>query len=271
MAKKRSWVTRLVLWFFRMIGKAVGGIFALIASAIVGTKHIAEVSHKEHIIRQGKAYNIPAKDDELTLVKTVSGQYKTFSTALHRKSLIMLIFGKRGSGKSALGFRILENIHATTNRACYVLGVEQQLLPKWIGSIETIEDATNGSVILVDEGAVSFGSRSSMSKHNRELARIMAVARHKDLTLIFITQNTGMIDKNVLKLSDTLLVKEGSLLQLEMERPEIRNFYAKAKPYFDKVSKKIAHVYIIDSEFEGMLSARIPSFWSETISKNQGI
>lgn len=44
-----------------------------------------------------------------------------------------------------------------------------------------------------------------------------------------------MIDKNVLKLADMLFIKEGSLLQLEMERPEIKKFYEKAKNYFDKL------------------------------------
>lgn len=269
MSKKRSVSTRIILAFFRGIAMLVGGIFSIIASLIIGIKSLTKKPISSNKPHKSSEYSIPAEGIEMQLVKRVSGSYSTFNQSLNRKSLIMLIFGKRGSGKSALGFRILENIHAESHRKCYVLGVEQKLLPSWIESINAIEEASNGGVILIDEGAVSFGSRDSMSKHNKELARIMAVARHKDLTLIFITQNTGLIDRNVLKLTDTLLVKEGSLLQLEMERTEMKNFYAKSKPFFDKVKNKIAHVYILDSDFEGMVSYELPGFWSETISKNR--
>ena len=68
-----------------------------------------------------------------------------------------------------------------------------------------------------------------MSKQNKELADLLAIARHKDLTLILVTQNTGMIDKNVLNLTDAVLVKEGSLLQQKMERSVMKEFYERIK------------------------------------------
>ena len=73
-----------------------------------------------------------------------------------------------------------------------------------------MEDAKNGGVVLVDEGAVEFSSRKSMSKANKELGSLLAIARHKDLSLILVTQNTGMLDKNVMNLCDSIILKEGS-------------------------------------------------------------
>ncbi|PIN93236.1 hypothetical protein COU54_03870 [Candidatus Pacearchaeota archaeon CG10_big_fil_rev_8_21_14_0_10_31_24] len=206
----------------------------------------------------------------LKVEKKITGDYSKFKSHLNTESKIVLIFGKRGSGKSALGLRIMENIKSETERSCYTIGISEKLLPSWISTIENIDEADSGSIILIDEGAISFSSRESMKSTNKELSKIMAIARHKNLTLLFITQNTGMIDKNVLKLTDSLMIKEGSLLQQEMERPEIKKFYLKSQELINKVKdKKIKYFYLIDSDFEGILEHTLPSFWSQEISKNK--
>lgn len=208
--------------------------------------------------------------NDFRVEKQISGNYSSFRKKLNEDSKIILIFGKRGSGKSALGLRAIENIKSKTNRSCYVLGINDIFLPTWIKSIKNIEETETGSVILVDESVVSFNARESMKGANKNLSKIMAIARHKNLTLLFITQNTGMIDKNILKLADSLIVKEGSLLQLEMERPEIKKFYIKSKKLLEKVKdEKIKYFYLIDSDFEGLLKHTLPSFWTDQISKNQ--
>lgn len=220
-------------------------------------------------ISQGRIYHSPIFHD-LEVKEEVSGDYSNFRKKLHEDSKIILIFGKRGSGKSALGLRIMENIKAKTDRNCYTIGINEKFLPSWIQSIINIDQAKTESVILVDEGAVSFSARESMKSVNKELSKIMAIARHKNLTLLFITQNTGMIDRNVLKLSDSLMIKEGSLLQLEMERSEIKKFYVKAKEFIDKADDdKIKYFYLIDSDFEGLLRYTLPSFWTAQLSKNK--
>ncbi|MBY9004064.1 MAG: DUF998 domain-containing protein, partial [Candidatus Lokiarchaeota archaeon] len=53
---------------------------------------------------------------------------------------------------------------------------------------------------------------------------------HKNLTLVLITQNSAMIDLNVLRLSDTLLFKEPSLLQSKFERKALKDILEKVKP-----------------------------------------
>lgn len=201
-----------------------------------------------------------------SVVKTEQGNYDEFQKKILKYSLIMLINGKRGSGKTALGMKFLELYNKKTKRKCYVLGYESTKLPWFIKKTNDLEKIPNNSVVLIDEGAVNFSSRDSMKQSHKDLSKIMAIARHKDLVMILITQSSAMIDLNVLRLSDTILLKEPSLLQSKFERKAIKEFYDKAIPHFDKEKKE--RFYVFDDEFEGLLKHDLPSFWSEKVSKS---
>ena len=79
-----------------------------------------------------------------------------------------------------------------------------------------------------------------------------------------------MIDLNIIRLSDTLIFKEPSLLQSRFERKSISDLFKKADAEFNKIPQKdrIKHFYVIDDEFEGMLGSTLPDFWNEKISKS---
>ena len=271
--KKQHWSWRATKAVVGGLGKGSLWVVKKIASGVYSGGRLAVRKAKEKkkasMLMKQPHYAIPAVYKEFGVVKQVLGDYSVAGGRLLRDSLIVLIFGKRGSGKSALGFRIMENIHSHTGRKCYVLGVKQEVLPQWITTVDDVEQLANGGVLLVDEGAVAFGARESMQAKNRELGKLMAIARHKDLTLLFVTQNTGMLDKNVLKLADSLLIKEGSLLQLEMERAEVKKFYQKAHDAFGKLPGKQKYFYMVDSDFEGVLESELPRFWSSTVSKSR--
>ncbi|MBI2449380.1 AAA family ATPase [Candidatus Pacearchaeota archaeon] len=203
---------------------------------------------------------------DFNLIKTVSGNFDDFKSRLKKSSLIMLIIGKRGSGKTALGFKILESLGG--KRRAYYLGKAK--LPWWIKQVELIDNVKNNSIVLIDEAAIAYSARESMSKSNKFLSKIMAIARHKNLTLIIITQNSAMLDLNVIRLADTLLFKELSLLQSRFERKSLTDLFKKVDTAFDKIKEKDKkkYFYVIDDEFEGMLTFSLPKFWSEKISKS---
>lgn len=206
------------------------------------------------------------KEIDFEVKKRVSGEYADFKKRLKNSSLIILITGKRGSGKTALGFKFLDLLGG--KKKTYYLG--EGKLPWFIKKVSDIKDVKNDSVLLVDEAAITYSSRQSMKKSNKALSEIMVIARHKNLTLIIITQNSAMIDLNIIRLTDTLIFKEPSLLQSRFERKSISDLFKKADEAFKKMDAKerIKYFYVIDDEFEGMLESNLPEFWSEKISKS---
>ncbi|MAE43209.1 hypothetical protein CMO93_05535 [Candidatus Woesearchaeota archaeon] len=203
-----------------------------------------------------------------SVVKEHNGNYDEFYKKLKNHSLISLIVGKRGSGKTSLGMKFLEIFHKETKRKCYTLGYEKTRLPWWLKKVDSIQKIPNNSTVLFDEGAILFSSRDSMKNINKELSNIMAIARHKNLTLLLITQNSAMIDLNVLRLADTLILKEPSLLQSKFERKALKDIYEKIVPHFKELEEKKAHFYIWDDDFQGLINYSLPTFWNEKISKS---
>jgi hypothetical protein len=201
-----------------------------------------------------------------TSITEKKGSFILFEKKLLRKSLILLVVGKRGSGKTALGMTFLEFFHEKTKKKTYVLGYDDVKLPSWVKKAEEIDKVPVNSCVLIDEGALAFSARDSMKDANKTVGRIMAIARHKNLTLIFVSQNSAMIDVNVLRLVDTILLKEPSLLQAKFERKALREIYEDVHDSFEHVENKMAHVFIYDDDYQGMISYALPTFWKEDIS-----
>lgn len=202
------------------------------------------------------------------IIKTEKGDYKDFYKRLLRGSNILLIAGKRGSGKTALGMKFIEMYKKNTRRKVFAMGFENARLPIWIKKADEIEKISNNSSVLIDEGALTFSARDSMKTANKQLGKIMAIARHKNLSLILIAQNSAMIDLNVLRLADTIILKEPSLLQAQFERKAIKDMYEKVSSYFKSLDDRKSHFYVMDDEFEGILRFSLPEFWTEDISKS---
>ncbi len=275
-----AWIGKAIWYVIKGITLAAWWLVKKIAESI---ERLGKRKQAKHVLEDAaKETPAPAKTERggqkhkpestpLEAVETAAGDFGRFDSRLNETSMIVLIAGKRGSGKSALGFRILENAHATSERPAYALGVKASVLPSWISSVDDVEQVSNQGMVLVDEGALSFSSRESMSKKNKELGKLLAIARHKDLTLLLVTQNTGMIDKNVLNLCDTVILKEGSLLQQKMERDAMKELYSKAGKAIKALPSedRTAHAYIVSDDFEGLVRVALPSFWSSKVSKSR--
>jgi hypothetical protein len=166
---------------------------------------------------------------------------------------VVLILGKRGSGKSALGYRLLElNRYALTP---YVLGLPKQgqkLLPDWVGIAQNLDNIVPKSIVLVDEAYLRYHSRESLAASSIEMSRVLNLSRQMEQTLIFVSQEARQVDKNIASSANVMVFKDLGMLQLEFDRPELNRIATQAKQAFEKVKgdrRRWSYVYSPDSDF----------------------
>ncbi len=212
---------------------------------------------------------IEAKYDPFKELKNKKGKLSSFESKLIKsKSTIGLILGARGTGKSALGMRLLENLKVKSNKNIYALGFKEESLPNWIKVVKDIHDIKNDSAVLIDESGIEFSSRKTMSNINQLLSELLLIARHKDLSVIFITQNSSNLEINAIRQSDYLFLKPSSLLQKDFERKKIKEVYNDITKEFEELKDDKGLTYIYADNYRGFISNNLPSFWNEKVSKS---
>lgn len=229
-------------------------------------KRVSERSEEVKVEKKRRA--VGSEHEEFRVVHVVSGDYfKWLDHVSKSDSQIGIILGARGTGKTAFGVKFLENLHARHGKRCFGMGFKKSEMPAWIEVVDGISGIENDSVVLIDEGGVLFGSRSSMSSANKMLSELMMVARHKNISIIFISQNSANLEVNILRQADFLALKPSSLLQKDFERKIVQKIYAEGGEHFEKFGEDEGLVHIYAGKFRGFVSNPLPSFWKEGISK----
>ncbi len=254
----------------KVIGKILWFIIKIPYYLIKGIIYLISIlmfKVKEENIRVKRAGINPIYE-EFKLLNKEKGDYKNFINSLYNsENKIGIIIGARGTGKTALGVKILENLYSKKKKNIYAMGFDEKEMPSWINMISDISELENNSFVLIDEGGVYFNSRKAMSNANELLSELILISRHKNLTILFISQNSSNLDVNILRQSDFLLLKPSSLLQKDFERKIIQKIYDSTEDKFNKYSKTKGITYVYSNEFRGFISNSLPSFWKSSISK----
>ncbi len=187
---------------------------------------------------------------------------------------IVLLLGGRGSGKTALGFRLLELFRYKLTP--YVIGLPSQcahLLPDWIGIEGRLEDVPSGSISLVDEAYLSNHARDWAKAESRDLCRLLNLSRQQDKTIIFSTQQSRQINLDIASSPNVTVFKNPGMFQVGFERLALRQIVSEAKMAFKtKLGdlKRWSYVYSPDAGFSGMVENILPTFWSQKLSRMYG-
>lgn len=281
-SKKKARKNRARKGFFHYLGRSIvysakgvfyackGGYITARFFVRLGRRGARKSAEKKEAKRVEKVRpKVEASYTPLKEIKKIAGDVSRFESHLLKKdSLIGIILGARGSGKSAMGMKLLENFQSRSRKNAYAMGFRREDLPSWINVVENVSQIENDSVVLIDEGGIAFSSRKSMSDANQLLSELLMIARHKNLTILFITQNSSNIEVNVLRQADFLLMKPSSLLQKDFERKKIKDIYEKIAEDFEEMGADPGLAYIHSDRFQGFVSNELPSFWSQKVSKS---
>ena len=147
------------------------------------------------------------------------------------------------------------------------MGFKEEDMPIWINVVEDIKELKNKSIVLIDEGGILFSSRQSMAEPNKLLSELMFIARHKSISIIFISQNSANLEINAIRQADYLVLKKSSLLQKDFERKKIKEIYEQVGDRFKKYKSIKGITFVYSDEFSGFVENPLPSFWTRKISK----
>ena len=204
------------------------------------------------------------------LEEPVDGQLRD----LIRHPSVGAVLGRRGSGKSALAYRILELQRVRS--APYVVGPAslKKLLPSWVGVVQDLDLVPHNSVVLVDEAYLQYHARNSMSEAGRGIGPLVNLSRQKNWSLIFVVQESRQLDINVISQLDWLAIKELTEISSSFERREIRRFTDKARLQFRAAQgdkRPWTWFYSEQANFEGLVRNELPTFWKSQLSRAFGV
>jgi hypothetical protein len=183
---------------------------------------------------------------------------------------IVVILGRRGSGKSVLGHRLFEHLRWTASP--YIIGLPEnakKLLPDWVGIAANLEDVPPKAVVLVDEAYLTYHARSSMAAEAKTLSKMINLSRQREQTLIFVSQEARQVDRNIVSSANVVIFKDLETLQLKFDRRELKEIATSAKQAFATITgdkRKWAYVYSPDTGFMGLMENSLPTYWTEKLS-----
>ena len=189
---------------------------------------------------------------------------------------LVIVEGQRGQGKTSLAWYLAE-LKRTEKRGKRVVAfgmpeAGRKALPRWITHMHTLEEVSKAkpSIVVIDEAAFVANSRRAQQESNIEWLKLIAICRHKDHLLIFVSQHNRQLDVQILADADLVIMKKPSLLHLRFTRPEFKPELEQAYHEFQAIkgdTRKYAYVVDYHNGNAKMLRCQLPKFWSEKISK----
>jgi hypothetical protein len=184
---------------------------------------------------------------------------------------VILVLGKRGSGKSAFIAKMAEFLMAINGMNTYWIGAPEtarSFVPHWIKLVNTPDNCPANSFVMCDEAGIDYLSLLFNTTANRFMRRMLMIARHKHISLAFATQSSRDIDNAIVRQADSIIFKEPGLHQPDSERAGIKPRAQKAALAFKEIPRgeRIGAAYVFDDSFEGIINSNVPSFWTEDLS-----
>jgi energy-coupling factor transporter ATP-binding protein EcfA2 len=184
---------------------------------------------------------------------------------------VILILGRRGSGKTALAAKIGEYMAAKHKMPIYWIGLPEQarsLLPSWVHLVSSPDQCPIGCLIIIDEAGLHFLSLAFATDQNRLLRGLLMVCRQRHSSLVVAVQSSRDLEYSVVRQADSIIFREPGMHQPDSERPDIRSMAKKAAAVFKEIPKEERResAFVFDDNFTGIIRCSLPSFWSEDLS-----
>ena len=169
-----------------------------------------------------------------------------------KQGAVVLILGKRESGKTVLAQRLAQILERPT----YAVSPEQKT-PDWIQELRLDEISQRPppySTLICDDLPAYMSSRDYLNPLIRTIEQLIPVVRHRrKIILIFSSQSSGQADKWTMD-ADLVLIKPLNWLYAETERGAVKKLADKVMPIFAEMSEyqQKRHCYIFSDGYVGL-------------------
>ena len=185
------------------------------------------------------------------------------------KSTLALVNGIRGSGKTATICWIAEEVYERYGPKKPIVFVQVDIeLPDYVITVDSLnsDKIPPNSLIFVDEASLTYQARRAMSRENVEMGQQLAVSRHKGHSIVFVSQHTGLVDVNILRMADVFIFKklswEETTSSTDRGVSTLMEFISLMMP------AKKNEILWTNNESWYLTRVPLPSFWTEDISKS---
>ena len=185
---------------------------------------------------------------------------------------VVLVFGHRGTGKSALAWWLADRLKGK-GRGVACLGMPSKArrhFPRWVRHLPTYSalQKHRGLLVVVDEAAFQASARRHQSPENVAWVRLVAVCRHSRHLLLFVIQSNRALDVALVSEADWVCFKRPSILHKRFSRPELREDVDEA---YERLKGRKSKVWTFIKEYRdgavGLLRNDLPQWWSEAASE----
>ena len=216
-----------------------------------------------------KSENYSYEYNRPKVFENIEGNYNKWWNDFKKEPRLVVVIGKRRSGKDLTCAVIGESTAKDKSCLVYMIGNDNEELPNFIRSVDSIEEVPNDSVVIIGEAGIEANSRQSMSKSNVGMSKLISVISHKGLFVIVASQTGKKLDSNLITECDAIILLEPSLMMKEMERPVVKRLYKNYETKIEQYTKEVKGkgvCAIHSKKFKGICRFRMPSWWSDNIS-----
>ena len=175
-----------------------------------------------------------------------------------KEGAVVVVLGRRGSGKTILCQRLAEII----GRPVYAISPEETP-PKWVTELQPAqleELPPPWSTLYLDDIPSYMSSRDYYDIFVRQVEKMIPMVRHKrKLIMIFAAQLASQADKYVLD-ADVVILKAPSILYADVERPAVKRLQDRAMQHWKGRTDRWLqrHCYVVSHLGEGLVRVDLP-------------
>jgi len=185
-----------------------------------------------------------------------------------------LIIGAKGSGKTGLGFYLIEMVRTEYGLSPKLVNFPEEFKdlvpPEYeIISLGEIADVPN-SVILIDEGTTFLPA--GRSKLEEMVKSMQSMSRQRNQVILIIFHASSDVGSRIMRGLDVIMIKRPSKRQIQFgsKDNETKALLRRARKKIPHYRKDLVLVDADEPEYSDIMSNDLPPFWSDELSTAWG-